>query len=127
MSALIKGMEMPKRCEDCLLCNQYETVTMIACGCLVNMRTRELGCVTRPDWCPIMEVHDHGRLIDAEKFAAVMHERYNNAYSWYTEAEDPEIKYRAASAVASFTECSLTLSKMPTVIPADRKEQIDGR
>ena len=68
-----------------------------------------------------IEVPDHGRLIDAQKFAAVMHERYNNAYSWYMEAEDPEIKFRAASVVASVTECSLILSKMPTVIPADKE------
>jgi len=65
---LICGMDMPGRCEDCILCHQYETVTAVACGCKVNMRTRELDCVTRPDWCPLIEVPPHGPLIDAEAF-----------------------------------------------------------
>ena len=67
MSILI-NMEMPKRCEDCPVCYKYETVTAIACGCKINMRTREIGCVTRPDWCPITEVPPHGRLIDVDAF-----------------------------------------------------------
>ena len=63
---LISGMEMPERCEDCILCHQYETVTVVACGCKVNMRTRELDCVTRPDWCPLIEVPNHSDLISRE-------------------------------------------------------------
>jgi len=102
MSALIKGMEMPKRCEDCLLCNQYETVTMIACGCLVNMRTRELGCVTRPDWCPIMEVPDHGRLIDADALEHVI-----GKFS---------LNWEYGNGVSDCWDALLTA---PTVIPAE--------
>ena len=106
MAIYIEGMEMPKRCEDCLLCNEYETVAMIACGCLVNMRTRELGCVTRPDWCPIMEVPDHGRLIDAD---ALMQQ---------IEHDTP------LSAVFEKT-MRRYLHNAPTVIPASRKEAED--
>ena len=107
---LIKGVEMPEE-------GNWKTIRIYPTGeCAI------------PNWqgdCTIIKgakaihVPDHGRLIDAQKFAAVMHERYNNAYSWYMEAEDPEIKFRAASVVASVTECSLILSKMPTVIPAE--------
>ena len=67
MSILI-NMEMPKRCEDCPVCHKYETVTAIACGCKINMRTREIGCVTRPDWCPLIEVPiDYDELLKAAK------------------------------------------------------------
>jgi len=105
MGVYIKGMKIPKTCEDCLLCNQYETVTMIACGCLVNMRTRELGCVTRPDWCPIMEVPDHGRLIDADALI-------NNLFE--------ELKYCRENGYVSQIkrETIVRLCITPTVIPA---------
>ena len=62
---ILINMKMPERCEDCPVCHVYETATVVACGCKINMRTRELGCVTRPDWCPLIEVPPHGRLIDA--------------------------------------------------------------
>jgi len=60
MSVLIKGMEMPKDCEQCPCSDSY--------GCAVLsqiMATKEkLG---RPDWCPLAEVKEsHGRLIDED-------------------------------------------------------------
>ena len=66
MGLYIPNEKMPGRCEDCLLCHVYETPTAIACGCIVNMRTREIGCVTRPDWCPLIDLGEHGDLVDRD-------------------------------------------------------------
>jgi len=66
MGVYIRDVDMPERCEDCILCHQYETVTAVACGCKVIMRTREMGCVSRPEWCPLSGVKVHGDLIDRD-------------------------------------------------------------
>lgn len=64
MSVLVKGMDMPERCEVCPLSTEVCVVEGIAWGCVVNMRIREKECNTRPDWCPLVEVPaPHGRLI----------------------------------------------------------------
>jgi len=46
---------IPLRCEDCYHCFQYDTVYSVACGCRITMKTREVGCSTIPDWCPLFE------------------------------------------------------------------------
>ena len=73
MSILIKGMEIPKNCDECRFCvngftddapmyecavQSYENVSVLA----------ESGGKPfdfRPDWCPLVEIPTpHGRLID---------------------------------------------------------------
>jgi len=58
MGIYFSSLKTPERCEECLLCHMYETPTETACGCKINMRTREKGCKTRPDWCPITDMPD---------------------------------------------------------------------
>ena len=60
MSILIKGMNMPKGCDECT-CNSgiYCNAMPIAfCGYTEDE--------DRPEWCPLVEVPPHGRLIDAD-------------------------------------------------------------
>lgn len=57
MSVLMKGMEMPKDCIDCFAETYNECM---ATGKIVNS-------IGRPDWCPLVEIPPHGRLIDADK------------------------------------------------------------
>ena len=57
---LIRGMEMPKGCDECT-CNSgiYCNAMPIAfCGYTEDE--------DRPEWCPLVEVPTHGRLIDAD-------------------------------------------------------------
>ena len=59
MSVLIKGMEMPTRCWDCLLnthgyCMASEHSDIIPSDAPI------------PNWCPLIEIPPHGRLIDAD-------------------------------------------------------------
>lgn len=61
MSILIKGMEMPEHCGDCRFA--------VDGWCYVIPETNrqpKLDYIARPDWCPIIEVPPHGRLIDKD-------------------------------------------------------------
>ena len=59
MSILIRGMEMPKSCDDCRLNNGI--------SCYAVLEYTEDGVVgrtdDRPDWCPLVPVPPHGDLI----------------------------------------------------------------
>jgi len=62
MGVYIKGMKMPKNCEQCPCSDLY--------GCAVLsqiMATKEMKS-GRPDWCPLVEIKEpHGDLIDSDK------------------------------------------------------------
>ena len=65
MSILIKGMEMPRFCGECTF------YTGIACGAkrygdIYGTYIKNAHKI--PDWCPLVEVPKHGRLIDADEF-----------------------------------------------------------
>lgn len=64
MGVYIKGMKMPKSCDDCILTNGIT--------CYAVPEYKEDGVVgrtdDRPNWCPLVPVPPHGRLIDADAF-----------------------------------------------------------
>lgn len=66
MSILIKGMEMPNRCFECIF-----LTTVPSFFCLAGKRDlcAEHGInISRPDWCPLIEIPTpHGRLGDLDK------------------------------------------------------------
>ena len=64
MSILIRGMAMPSCCMFCFLSNSF------GCGLAyppIIMTTKEM-LAGRPDWCPLIYIPPHGRLIDADEF-----------------------------------------------------------
>lgn len=64
MSILIKGMEMPQGCGDCpCLGGEYHGSYDNHFYCQVT--DKGIG-EHKPDWCPLIEVPPHGRLIDAD-------------------------------------------------------------
>ena len=68
MSILIKGMEMPKNCDECRIMVFEDTncVPELFCGCPIVFKAHPQGVGHRPDYCPLVEVPPHGRLIDAD-------------------------------------------------------------
>lgn len=74
MSVLVKGMEMPERCEDCRWINHDNTPNGAA-GCELKylILLRKQG-EDRPSWCPLIEIPPHGRLIDADALAKTIAE-----------------------------------------------------
>lgn len=69
MGIYIKGMEMPMRCADCWLMDGEDHWC-----CAMRGKPLEsnyyYGIKDRPDWCPLIEVPPHGRLIDADALRA---------------------------------------------------------
>jgi len=68
MSILIKGMEMPTKCEACVLARLSDTGESLLCG--YTFDTVPWGDIKPPDNCPLVPVPPHGRLIDADVLAA---------------------------------------------------------
>ena len=62
MSILIKGMEMPK---NCIYCELYEA-DWYWCRAAKKEYYETIENKAHPDWCPLIEVPPHGRLIDAD-------------------------------------------------------------
>lgn len=59
MSVLIRGMEMPTRCWDCLL-NTYGY-------CMASEHSDIIPSdAPIPDWCPLVPIPPHGDLIDRD-------------------------------------------------------------
>ena len=59
MSVLIKGMDMPESCADCMVSAQR-------CGLWVGFKKKTKQ---RHPYCPLVEIPvPHGRLIDASKY-----------------------------------------------------------
>lgn len=69
MSILIKGMEMPDSCYQCILYDNRQAVCIKARRTYMNTSNSPSY---RPDWCPLVEVPTpHGRLIDADALLSV--------------------------------------------------------
>lgn len=63
MSVLIKGMKMPKCCDDC--CLLYDCCSCIVTGYSLAMINWDSEHKRLPD-CPLIELPDHGDLIDKD-------------------------------------------------------------
>ena len=64
MSVLIKGMEMPTNCDVCPFCDYASARCDAVKG---TPHTPESRYEKRADFCPLVEIPPHGRLIDADK------------------------------------------------------------
>ena len=102
---LIKGMEMPTRCDDCVMGHELAVGTSVTgYGCLAMLRMgdariRPISCGTRPDWCPLAEVATpHGRLIDADAIPYIFGSTHATEYDTVTK---------------------FVINKLPTIIEAE--------
>ena len=67
MSVLIKNMEMPRSCDECELCTCYvrEDGTEENYRCVITFYPIH-KFDERHEYCPLVEIPPHGRLIDAD-------------------------------------------------------------
>ena len=65
---LIRGMEMPTNCDECRIMVFEDTncEAELYCGCPIVFKAHPQGVGHRPDYCPLVPVPPHGRLIDAD-------------------------------------------------------------
>ena len=86
MSVIIKGMEMPEKCQYCCLLRYYHENGNVWCN--ANNTLLKQGWYTeidikRPETCPLVEIPEkHGRLIDADALIADVRE---NSESYFAE------------------------------------------
>lgn len=116
MSVLIKGMEMPEGCPFCPLSHWTRgTDEFAGCNIVPGKRYAMLNDIafavslakSRPDWCPLIEVQPHGRLIDADALCEKL-ETAAKIKPWLEGA------FNAAIAFALVA---------PTIIPAEPAEE----
>lgn len=103
MSVLIKDMEMPTSCESCP-CKTSDAFGGLGCQTTgyIPLRKANQG---RPDWCPLVEIPPHGRLIDADK----LKEEFPHDEDW-------DYPVNTNSYVVE------TIDKSPTIIEAEEGE-----
>ena len=107
MSVIVKGIEMPGRCDECFArhsglayCQIAKTSTSHTKAC------KPISQKVRPAWCPLVEIPTpHGRLIDADDFNGRV--RVAGGFSEYDLTEDFTEGVLAALAM---------LKTQPTVI-----------
>ena len=90
MSVLIKGMKMP---QSCYMCDMLELSGVVSCEHAYDTSNSEWGRALN---CPLIELPDHGDLVDRD---AIL----RKVPKWYWEALE-------------------TLTQIPAVIPAERGE-----
>ena len=73
MSVLVKGMEMPDRCANCPFMDGEDSwCTAIPFKALDG--AYKYGIKDKPNWCPLIPLPPHGRLIDADALIAAFKE-----------------------------------------------------
>ena len=101
MSVLIKGMEMPV---ECLRCRFAVDGWCYACD---EPNIDALSNDRRADFCPLIPVPDHGRLIDAdslEELCGIMADKCDGI------------------GTSIWDQFRTTVEWCPTIIPADRED-----
>ena len=94
MSVVIRGMEMPENCRECRFQDYVFTTGVTWCGasCVVLARNFEaIGFDGRPDWCPLVDLGKHGRLIDADALDYRLGASDRDIYVKYTVEEEPTV------------------------------------
>ena len=106
MSVLIKGMEMPKDCRECLM-QVYYSSGKTWCKPADRLLADDYKPIIyddRPDFCPLAELPEkHGRLIDADELKTAF----------------PTCDNSKPILVASVRA---TINHMPTVIEAEGED-----
>ena len=99
MCLLIKGMKMPKNCEECILDHKFFKWL----GCYKHVSGDTIADGKRSPACPLIELPTHGRIIDADALIAA---------GWQLSRDNIFTgKYEIA-----------LLSSVPTIIPGEESE-----
>lgn len=63
---LIKGMEMPQNCDKC----KFQSDSRLYCDAMPYNFCGNTDDISRPDWCPLVELPPHSDLVDRNKLLA---------------------------------------------------------
>ena len=104
MSVYISGMEMPESCDKCpiMMFEDTNCAPELYCGCPIVFKAHPQGVGHRPDYCPLVPVPPHGRLIDADALFKEMERK-----GWFDNADRDKAEDLVLDA--------------PTIIPAEEE------
>lgn len=108
MSVLINRMKMPKDCIKCPLC----LFTDGHWKCLADGSHADFGGTCRPPKCPLIELPDHGDLIDRETLKK----------SLIDKGETIGIDGFSIDGLSADDVCC-AIENAPVIIPAERSEE----
>ncbi|MBQ3285416.1 MAG: hypothetical protein IJH40_07220 [Ruminococcus sp.] len=99
-SILIKDMDMPKSCEDCVFCQVVpNSLDVYFCYADKNNRHVRRGYNEKPSFCPLAEISTpHGDLIDRDDLL------YEINRSTFVERYDYNTAYDAAALAETIIE-----------------------
>ena len=101
MSVIVKGMPMPGSCYQCNFCvNVMDGEDLVVVCTALEKEIIALGA-ERQDDCPLIEVPQHGRLIDADAIPYIFGSTHATEYDTVTK---------------------FVINKLPTIIEGDGKE-----
>ena len=109
MSVIVKGMEMPKSCQECGLYIEG------ACYAKGYRDYRSIMDTAKPDDCPLVELPPHGRLGDLDALYAEI----SNGNKAYNGIEGYDGKY---PNIANVDDCLDAIKYADTVIEAEGSE-----
>lgn len=114
MSVIIKGMAMPETCYECRFCEEEQQYPF-RLYCVAHYNLIKYPRTGRLDTCPLVELPDHGDLIDRSRLIG-------GFADWYIQ-ESP--MYLGDSKVVAETigDAMKAIEAAPVVIPAERSEE----
>jgi hypothetical protein len=114
---LIKGMEMPESCYYCPMKNDGYYL----CKATRPYKELEDDCKEcKPQWCPLVPVQPHGRLIDAD---ALLDKFEKESRAADEHGRDFSFCFKSGNeSCAEWWAVEQMVEFFPTVIPADREE-----
>ena len=122
MAVLVKDIKMPRSCESCP-CKTADAFGGLGCQATGYIPFRKAN-QDRPDWCPLIPVPPHGRLIDADALIADLKQQCKAV--WRTDAVSPDDywitrneAYNEALWKTWVESFFGYLQTKPTIIPAD--------
>lgn len=113
MSVLIKGMAMPETCYECRFC-ESEAEYPFRLFCVAHLNRIEDPRSGRLDTCPLIELPDHGDLIDRDEFRKTM---YHDTFE-----TDSDLQKWESGCWIRYKMFERNIKSAPVVIPAERSE-----
>lgn len=101
MNVIVKGMQMPANCGSC---------PFRLAWCI-----ERIYMVTRPQRCPLIELPDHGDLIDRDAFRKTM---YHDTFE-----TDSDLQKWESGCWIRYKMFERNIESAPVIIPAERSEE----
>lgn len=113
MSVLIHDMEMPGRCGHCPCFNAENPIHCQAVKADKAKRIAAPYGLPRPDWCPLVEVPPHGRLVDESWLKKAM------ITTLEALKKNPKMDRQEMHLIAAFDTLRAMVEDAPTIIEAE--------